>query len=228
MGALNLPSAADIDRLTRRLRTVSTRLEGIEESLDRLQDGVDKLTREAQASDAALVERLGALERQLDQARARGLARVRRDRRGPAARPARAGAARGRRGPAPKPAAQASGSEEEVLVRFDGIMAKKDKDKKKQSKKGSDDPVAALRAAVEGTLKASAEGASATRERTREIVDEIAAAAGRVRHTLEDMRVLDEVKRLRSEVEALASRVASLEIKPRWSAPRSPPPSRPW
>ena len=75
-------------------------------------------------------------------------------------------------------------------------MAKKDKDKKKQSKKGSDDPVAALRAAVEGTLKASAEGASATRERTREIVDEIAAAAGRVRHTLEDMRVLDEVKRL--------------------------------
>ena len=41
MGALNLPSAADIDRLTRRLRTVSTRLEGIEESLDRLQDGVD-------------------------------------------------------------------------------------------------------------------------------------------------------------------------------------------
>src|SRR3712207_8273334 len=31
MGALNLPSAADIDRLTRRLRTVSTRLEGIED-----------------------------------------------------------------------------------------------------------------------------------------------------------------------------------------------------
>ena len=39
MGALNLPSAADIDRLTRRLRTVGTRLEGIEEALDRLQDG---------------------------------------------------------------------------------------------------------------------------------------------------------------------------------------------
>src|SRR5690242_18070938 len=94
-------------------------------------------------------------------------------------------------------------------------MAKKDKDKKKKkADKGGDDPVAALRAAVEGTLRASAEGASATRERTREIVDEIAAAAGRVRHTLEDMRVLDEVKRLRSEVEALASRVASLEIKP--------------
>ena len=64
MGALNLPSAADIDRLTRRLRTVSTRLEGIEESLDRLQDGVDKL-RGKLGSDAALVERLSALERQL-------------------------------------------------------------------------------------------------------------------------------------------------------------------
>src|ERR1041384_3031785 len=44
MGALNLPSAADTDRLTRRLRTVGTRLEGIEEALDRLQDGVDRLS----------------------------------------------------------------------------------------------------------------------------------------------------------------------------------------
>jgi len=64
MGALNLPSAADIDRLTRRLRTVSTRLEGIEESLDRLQDGVDKLSAKL-GSDVVLVERLAALERQL-------------------------------------------------------------------------------------------------------------------------------------------------------------------
>ena len=64
MGALNLPSAADIDRLTRRLRTVSTRLEGIEESLDRLQDGVDKL-RVKLGSDVVLVERLTTLERQL-------------------------------------------------------------------------------------------------------------------------------------------------------------------
>lgn len=64
MGALNLPSAADIDRLTRRLRTVSTRLEGIEESLDRLQDGVDKLSAKL-GSDAAFVERLSALEGQL-------------------------------------------------------------------------------------------------------------------------------------------------------------------
>ena len=39
MGALNIPSAADIERLTRRLRSVSQRLEGIEDSLDRLEQG---------------------------------------------------------------------------------------------------------------------------------------------------------------------------------------------
>src|SRR6202162_1067125 len=36
MGALNIPSAADIERLTRRLRAVSHRLEGIEEGVHRL------------------------------------------------------------------------------------------------------------------------------------------------------------------------------------------------
>src|SRR6516162_8423421 len=43
MGALNLPSAADLERLTRRLRAVSQRLEGIEDGLDRIQDRVDGL-----------------------------------------------------------------------------------------------------------------------------------------------------------------------------------------
>src|SRR5581483_4678954 len=36
LGALNIPSAADIERLTRRLRSVSHRLEGIEDGVDRL------------------------------------------------------------------------------------------------------------------------------------------------------------------------------------------------
>jgi hypothetical protein len=36
MGALNLPSASDLERLTRRIRSVSQRLEGIEDALDRL------------------------------------------------------------------------------------------------------------------------------------------------------------------------------------------------
>jgi CRP-like cAMP-binding protein len=37
MGALNLPSASDLERLTRRLRGVSQRLEGIEDALDRVE-----------------------------------------------------------------------------------------------------------------------------------------------------------------------------------------------
>src|SRR3954452_10507823 len=37
MGALNIPSAADIERITRRLRSVSQRLEGIEDAIDRLE-----------------------------------------------------------------------------------------------------------------------------------------------------------------------------------------------
>jgi hypothetical protein len=41
MGALNLPSASDLERLTRRIRSVSQRLEGIEEGLDRVQDRTD-------------------------------------------------------------------------------------------------------------------------------------------------------------------------------------------
>src|SRR6476659_8953263 len=44
MGALNIPSAADIDKLIRRLRTVSGRLEGVEDRLDGLQTGVDGLS----------------------------------------------------------------------------------------------------------------------------------------------------------------------------------------
>ena len=41
MGALNLPSASDLERLTRRVRSVSQRLEGIEDGLDRLDERLD-------------------------------------------------------------------------------------------------------------------------------------------------------------------------------------------
>src|SRR4029077_15526819 len=40
MGALNLPSAGDLERLTRRVRSVSQRLEGVEDALDRLDERV--------------------------------------------------------------------------------------------------------------------------------------------------------------------------------------------
>src|SRR3954468_20306807 len=47
MGALNLPSAADVERLTRRLRSVSQRLEGIEDGVDRLDQRLEALNRPA-------------------------------------------------------------------------------------------------------------------------------------------------------------------------------------
>jgi len=45
MGALNLPSASDLERLTRRLRSVSQRLEAIEDSLDRLDERLARIER---------------------------------------------------------------------------------------------------------------------------------------------------------------------------------------
>ena len=51
MGALNIPSAADIERLTRRLRSVAQRLEGIEDALDGLDRRLESSTKAAQGGD---------------------------------------------------------------------------------------------------------------------------------------------------------------------------------
>jgi chromosome segregation ATPase len=61
MGALNLPSAADIERVTRRLRSLSQRLEGIEDAIDRLEERVSGVG----ASPAD--DRLGRIEARLDE-----------------------------------------------------------------------------------------------------------------------------------------------------------------
>src|SRR3712207_4273613 len=55
MGALNIPSAADIERLTRRLRSVAQRLEAIEDSLDRLDRRLES------TPDSELAAKLDAL-----------------------------------------------------------------------------------------------------------------------------------------------------------------------
>jgi len=72
MGALGIPSAADVERLTRRLRSVSQRLEGIEDAVDRLDDrlaSIDgQLSGAASGSDPALEtmgERLDEIARDL-------------------------------------------------------------------------------------------------------------------------------------------------------------------
>ncbi|MDE3070531.1 MAG: hypothetical protein KGJ43_07360 [Acidobacteriota bacterium] len=70
MGALNLPSAADMERLTRRLRSVSQRLEGVE-------DGVQHLGRslvQGMGIEQRLIAidgRLAAIEEDLTALRAR-------------------------------------------------------------------------------------------------------------------------------------------------------------
>ena len=61
MGALNLPSASDLERLTRRLRSVSQRLEGIEDGLDRLEQRIEGL-----GASSAIEQRLAAIEEKLD------------------------------------------------------------------------------------------------------------------------------------------------------------------
>ena len=66
MGALNLPSAADIERLTRRLRSVSQRLEGIEDSLDRLEERAGSAAAAAASAAEARGETSG-LEARLDE-----------------------------------------------------------------------------------------------------------------------------------------------------------------
>jgi chromosome segregation ATPase len=59
LGALNIPSAADVERLTRRLRSVSQRMEGIEEAVDRVDQRLARMT------PAGLEDRLAAVESQL-------------------------------------------------------------------------------------------------------------------------------------------------------------------
>jgi chromosome segregation ATPase len=61
MSALNLPSAADLERLTRRLRSVSQRLEGIEDGVDRLDRRFEEVGRAAQPPG----DRMAAIEAQL-------------------------------------------------------------------------------------------------------------------------------------------------------------------
>jgi chromosome segregation ATPase len=62
MGALNLPSAADLERLTRRVRSLSQRLEGIEDGVDRLDQHLANLE-----GTASLDKRLDAIQERLDE-----------------------------------------------------------------------------------------------------------------------------------------------------------------
>jgi DNA repair exonuclease SbcCD ATPase subunit len=60
LGALNLPSASDLERLTRRLRSVSQRLEGVEDALDRVEQRLESL------GGGPLEQRLSEIEQALE------------------------------------------------------------------------------------------------------------------------------------------------------------------
>lgn len=60
MSALNLPSAGDLERLTRRVRSVSQRLEGIEDGLDRLEQRLASA-----GSPSPLEQRLSGIDERL-------------------------------------------------------------------------------------------------------------------------------------------------------------------
>jgi chromosome segregation ATPase len=62
LGALNLPSAADIERVTRRLRSLSQRLEGIEDSIDRLEERLAGV-----AASTRSEKRMSRIENRLDE-----------------------------------------------------------------------------------------------------------------------------------------------------------------
>jgi predicted component of type VI protein secretion system len=53
LSALNLPSASDLERLTRRLRSVSQRLEGLEDALDRVEPRLGRIETTLDGREAA-------------------------------------------------------------------------------------------------------------------------------------------------------------------------------
>lgn len=61
MGALGIPSAADVERVTRRLRSLGQRLEAIEDLLDRLEERIGSV--DSRLDQTARAE---SLERKLD------------------------------------------------------------------------------------------------------------------------------------------------------------------
>src|ERR671917_945237 len=104
-------------------------------------------------------------------------------------------------------------------------MPKKDKKASKKDKSREPaDVVEAVRGAVERTFQATAGGTEGARDRGRSLLDDVASAAQRIRESFDDLRVLEDVRGLRAEIEALSRRVAELEKK-QAAAPSAPAPA---
>ena len=102
-------------------------------------------------------------------------------------------------------------------------MPKKDKKAAKKDKgREPTDVVEAVRGAVERTFQATTGSTEGARDRGRSLLDDVASAAQRIRESFDDLRVLEDVKGLRAEIEALSRRVAELE-KQKAAAPTAAP-----
>lgn len=75
------------------------------------------------------------------------------------------------------------------------------------------DAADAVRGAVDRTVNATVGGASVTRERAQDLVDEVAQAAGRVREVIDDLRLAtgEDLRAFHDDLAALERRVAALE-----------------
>ena len=66
MEALNIPTASDLDKLARRLRSISQRLEEVEDGVDKLGSKFEALAEANRAPSARVTEQLDRLETKLD------------------------------------------------------------------------------------------------------------------------------------------------------------------
>jgi DNA repair ATPase RecN len=66
MAALNLPSASDVEKIARRLRSVSQRLEELEDGVERVGDRIADLKTSARSPAEELGSRLDRIEERLD------------------------------------------------------------------------------------------------------------------------------------------------------------------
>jgi uncharacterized protein Yka (UPF0111/DUF47 family) len=66
MEALNLPTASDLDKLAKRLRSMSQRLEEVEDGVDKLGSKLEAMTEANRAPASRLTDQLDRLESRID------------------------------------------------------------------------------------------------------------------------------------------------------------------
>jgi CRP-like cAMP-binding protein len=67
MDALNLPSASELEKLGRRLRTISQRLEEVEDAVDKIGTRIDTLADETRTPGARVSDQLDRIDVRLEQ-----------------------------------------------------------------------------------------------------------------------------------------------------------------